>query len=425
MSDDLDDFLSAPDTVRKSETETAKYKRRKAKAEAEERQLHSYKSGEVPSDEDLLADLVRVAEDPNTNPMGWRFKTLSRKRYREFGHFPVEFVDNRYGQFTHALEVAGLRDKPGTKARKRATTRDSRDEHAARYQERFMFPFRCNPVERMINGTELLLSISDTHSTYLDPFVWHSFLVACRELQPDIVVFNGDILEGSAISSHPKIPGHTIPLRLEFEFARTMFEQVREILPDADIWWMAGNHGLDRFARYMAHEASALVDLPNMRFDKLVGLDDLDIKLSQGGSIMSPVGTEEDREGELFGGFYGVYHGRKLGMTPYMTELRSSMRSGQTGHIHRAGLAYMTTEFTGAISHMSTPMGCTHHAGKAYMKGNNDNWQKGFGIAFLHEDGRVHQYPVVTSQGVAIFEGIQVTENTKRVADVTKNWLLS
>ena len=420
---DAEEFLAAPESVTKSEEETAKYKRRKAIQAAEEQRLKNSKSKEPASDEDLLADMIRVANDEETNPQGFRFSTLSRKRYREFGNWYVEEVDKRWGQFQHALEVAGLREKPGTRAQKRARSARSRDAHAARYQERYLRPYHHTPNQRIENGVELMLSISDTHATFLDPFTWWCFLRAVKDLKPDYIVLNGDILEGAEISTHLKIPGWTVPLQLEFDFTRVMFEQLRTIAPDTEIWWMAGNHGLDRLARYLTQQAPALANLRDMRFDKLAGLDDLDIKLSQGGTIASPEGTEGDPEGELFGGFYRVYHGRALGRTPALTELQNARRSGQSGHVHRAHLIYGTSEADGATSWMTTPMGCTDRAGRAYMKGPTTGWQKGFGVAWLHEGGRVQQYPVVTSDGVAVFEGILIEDPGMEEPDPNKLWL--
>jgi hypothetical protein len=421
-------LLAAPRGTKGSETERRKYLQRKAMEVAEQEQLKASKSKRRPSDEDILADIRRVAGDKDTNPMGWRFLSISRQRYRLYGHYPIEHVDERYGQFEHAKQVAGLADKPGTRAKKRATAEASRRDHASRYARETLLPHVLDDprLERELSNTKLVLTISDTHSTFLDPFTWYVFLCACRDLKPDIVVFNGDILEGSEITSYPKIPGWTIPLQLEFDFARSMFEQTRKVVgPDTEIVWTAGNHGLDRWARYLTQVAPALANLRTLRFDKLAGLDDLRITLAQGGTIASPAGAEADAPGLLLYGFFRVHHGTILGQTPALGELKAAGRSGTSGHVHRASLAFGTNESNGTICWMTTPMGCGERAGRAYMKGIAKNWQKGFGVSWLHAGGKVHQYPVIADGGVAIVEGRTYTQSRLlKESDVNKNWLL-
>lgn len=400
-------FLAAPDSVLASERERRKLVERKAREKAEEEQLRATKSKARPSVEDLIADLVRVAEDKAVNPY-WRFKTISAKRYRLFGHFPIDFVFQQFGTFEHAKQVAHLEDKPGTRLKKLARAEASRREHVSRYVERWVLPYvrYTEPAIRAGTGTRLVLSISDTHATFLDPFTWHVFLCACADLAPDVVYLNGDILEGSEISRFPKIPGWTVPLQLEFDFAREMFVQIRRVVSSSTrVVWGAGNHGLDRLVSYLTHVAPAFANLRTMRFDKLAGIDDLNVELAMGGTIASPAGTEDDAPGRLLYGVYRIHHGTKIGTSPALDELRAAGRSGQSGHVHRASLAYGATEAHRGLSWMSTPMGCTERAGRAYIRGICTGWQRGFGVAFIGERGEVRQYPVVTDGGFAIVEG--------------------
>lgn len=423
----VDLFLAAPDSVRQSEVERKKLEARKKRAAAEEAQLRATKLDERPTDEDLLADMIRVAEDPDVNPYH-QFSQLSRKRYRLFGHYPIHFVDERYGQFEHAKQVAGLEDKPGTRQKKAAIAAQSRTAHAARYAQRYILPHvnRDAALQRATSGVKLVLSISDTHSTFLDPFTWYVFLSACRDLQPDVVYLNGDILEGSEISRFPQIPGWTIPLQLEFDFAREMFRQVRQVVPaDTRVIWGAGNHGLDRIAKYLTQVAPAFSNLRTLRFDKLADLDGLNVQLAQGGTIASPEGQEDTPAGMLLYGCYRVHHGTKLGAVPAVQELRAAGRSGQSGHVHRGSVIFGTNEADCTQTWMTLPMGCDERAGRAYIKGLTAGWQKGFGIAFILPGGRVHHYPVVTDGGIAVVEGYGYRRpDWMTTPDTTKNWLL-
>ena len=404
--EELSEFLSAPEATRHDEKELKKVKTRKALLEAEERQLTAAKRAETPSDEDLLGDLVRAASDQVTNPW-WRFKTLSRKRYRLYGWYPISYIDERWGQFERAKQAAGLADKPGTRLKKTAKARTDVREHAARYVNRIITPrVLKNPeLTRELGGAKLLLTISDTHSTFLDPFTWQVFLETIRDLRPDVVYLNGDVLECQEISRFAKIPGWTCPLQLEFDFARAMFKQIRDAGHDGDLIWGGGNHGIDRLAMYLTQVARGFSGLRTLRFDKLAGLDGLDVQLAQGGTIASPAGTEDDRRGVLLYGFFRVHHGTLLGEFPSMAELKSAGRSGTSGHAHRASLAFGRTEATERLCWMTTPSACTEHAARAYIKGTNTGWQRGFGVTYLYPDGGVHQYPVITDGDRATVEG--------------------
>jgi hypothetical protein len=421
----VEQFVSAPNSLLRSETERLKAVRRKALLKAEEEQLRRGKSKKKPSVEDILADMIRVASDKDTNPH-WKFKALSHKRYMLYGHFPIEFLDREFGQFEHAKQVAGLADQPGTRAKKAHIAETSRREHASRYLTRCVAPYVRKPVvERIVHDSELILSISDTHATFLDPFTWYTFLSTCRDLQPDKIIANGDIMEGSEISRFMHVPGWTIPLRLEFEFAREMFRQLREVCPDAEIIWTAGNHGLDRLVAYITQGAPAIIGLPSLKFDELAGVKEYNIKLAMGGTIMSPAGQEDAPPGLTLYDFYRVHHGTKLGATPALQELASAGRSGQSGHVHRGMVIHGTTEAQAGMSWMCTPMGCTHRAGRAYMKGTTTGWQRGFGVAFILPGQRVHQYPVVTEGDMAIVEGhhYSMPRKFRKEQDVRKNWL--
>ena len=399
-----DELLAAPASIRDDPEELRKYRARKAALEAAAEKRQAAKKIGEPSTEDLLADIVRVATDKSTNP--WHeFQSISRQRYRLFGWYPERFLD-RFGTWTRALEVAGLRAEVGTRLLRASRAQSNQREHVARYVERFVEPYALRR-DRFATLSEayLLLSISDTHATFLCPFTWHAFLSAIRDLRPDGVLLNGDILEGAEISRHPKIPGWSVPLQLELDFAREMVRQIREVGHDGDLLVGGGNHGVDRLASYLAQVAPALANLRCLRIDELLGLDSFDVQLLQSGTIASPAGTSDHKPGALLWDSYRIHHGTYCGSQPAAQELRAAGRSGQSGHVHRAHLAHGTTEAQSALSWMSTPAGCTERAARSYIRSTTTGWQKGFGLAWVFPNGAVRQYPVLTDSDVCIVEG--------------------
>jgi hypothetical protein len=400
----VDELLAAPASVRDDPEELRKYRERKAAIEAAANKRATAKKKKPPTTEDLLADIVRVATDPLTNP--WHeYHSISRKRYRLFGWYPEGYLD-RFGTWTRALEVAGLRSEAGTRLLRASRAQSNQREHVARYVERYVEPYALKRDRfTTLSQAYLLLSISDTHATFLCPFTWHSFLSAIRDLQPDGVLLNGDILEGAEISRHPKIPGWSVPLQVELDFAREMVRQIRAVGHDGDLLVGGGNHGVDRLASYLAQVAPALANLRCLRIDELLGLDSFDVQLLQSGTIASPAGTSDHKPGALLWDSYRIHHGTYCGGQPAAQELRAAGRSGQSGHVHRAHLAHGTTEAQSALSWMSTPAGCTERAARSYIRATTTGWQKGFGLAYVFPDGAVRQYPVLTDNDVCVVEG--------------------
>lgn len=405
MTDDLSDFLAAPDNLLKDQRELAKAKQRKAQEAAAEARLAAAKSPNPPTIEDLLADIIRVADDPDTNPF-WRFRSISAGRYKLYGHWPISALYRQFGQFEHALQVAGLRDQPGTRLWKAHRAHESRREHASRYFERYVRPYVARREDlRMASGSYRLLSISDTHSMFMCPFTWLAFLATVRELKPDGVLFNGDMIDAVQLSRHPKVPGWTPSLQLELDFQWAMFREVRRV-HEGDLFLTGGNHDLtSRLAGYLTQTAKDLAGLRCLRVDELMGLDEHRVQLFQGGSIVSPSGQEDAHTGFLMFDFYRIHHGEKLGANPAADELKAAGRSGQSGHVHRSQLCFGTTEATEGMSWMCTPMGARHEVGRHYKHGTSTGWQRGFGYAELFADGTVHQYPCVVQGERVTCEG--------------------
>ncbi len=423
-----DQLLAAPAALLNSKQEKQKAVERKARELAEQKRLEASKSTEIPSVEDLIKDLVRVAEDPVTNPVWHKFRSISRRRYELFGFYPVRFVDRQFGTFAHAKEVAGLTDEEGTRLWRAARAKQSREEHAQRYFERYLQPYTVSQrANRDLHEPYLLLSISDTHAHFLDPFVWACFIQAIRDLKPNGVLLNGDILDGGELSSHPQIRGRSLKLKDELAFQRTMFRQIRSV-HDGDLFSTCGNHDLaSRLPRYLSQVDSVISEIDDRRVDELMGLREFDVQLFHGGSVKSPRGTEDAVPGFLMFGFYRIHHGTKLGEVPSASELRSMGRSGQSGHVHRASLFYGTTEPTEGMSWMSTPMGARHEVGH-YIASPCTGWQRGFGVAWLYPSGVAHQYPVVV-QGKPermVVEGHTYERNSSLVDPnpiTSGNWL--
>lgn len=400
----VEQFLSAPEATVTSQREKRKLLDRKLRDEARLKRERTTKAKERPSHEDVLADVVRVAEDPEVNPFA-EFRSISQRRYELYGHYPIEEV-LRFGRFEHVKQQAGLATTVGTRMLLHARTEKSLRDHDARYMRRYLLPHvdKFPELTRADGKWHCGLSISDLHALYLDPFTWRVFCDVARNTQPDVIYFNGDVLDGLEISSHPKVPTAGAPLQLEIDFCKRLFQRIKEECPKSRVVWGAGNHFLDRLTRYLTQVARGMAGLRSLRVDNLLDLGDLDVELVQGGSFVSPPGQASQEPRKVLWDAYLVTHGTKLGAHPAQAELAQWGRSGTSGHVHRAAVHFGSTAVARGLTWMSTPGACVDDAGKWYV-GDHTGWQRGFGIFFVSPKGRVHHYPVVTDKGWALVEG--------------------
>jgi hypothetical protein len=395
-------FLSAPEEVVKNPRELAKLKDRKARDEARIERERVGKAKGRPSLEDILADVVRVAEDEDTNP--WHeFRAISRRRYELYGHFPVEFL-LEHGRFEHVKQMAGLAQTTGDRALLAARTEKSQKAHDARYARRWLLPHvdKFPELSRAASGSRLALAIGDTHSLLMDPAAWLSALAFAEDAQPDAVLWVGDHVDGSEISRHPKVPGFTVPLQEELDAQRGAMREMREACPGSRFVLVPDNHFWKRMVSYLTQVAPALANLRSMRIDELMDLQGLDVELAPSGSFLAP--GEDQRPALRLWDRLLVTHGTRLGAHPAHGELASWGQSGVSGHVHRHQLAMGATFALRDEQWMTLPGGVIDQAARHYVEGPNPAWSRGWGLVEVH-GGALQLTPVPVQGGVAMAQG--------------------
>lgn len=382
--------------------ELAKLRERKALDHARQMRERAGKATERPSLEDILADVVRVAEDEKTNPYH-KFRSISKRRYDLYGHYPIEFV-LAHGRFEHVKQMANLADGVGTRRLLQARTNQSIAAHNERYFSRYVRPHvgKFPEIQRATAGATLAVAIGDTHSTFMDPFSWVSFLAFVKDAQPEVVLWVGDHIDGSEISRHPKVPGHTNPLQLELDMQRAMMREARAVAPRARFVLVPDNHFWDRMVSYLTQVAMGHTSLRSLRIDELLQLGELDVELSPSGSFLAPGGDE--RPALRLYDRYLVTHGTKLGPHPATSELLGWGTSGVSGHVHRHQLVMGPTAGLRDEQWMCLPGGVIEQVARYYVRGSGPAWSTGWGT--LETCGRSLQMtPVVVDGGVAMVHG--------------------
>lgn len=90
----------------------------------------------------------------------------------------------------------------------------------------------------------IILIGSDSHYWPGEPSIAHrAFVQFCKEYKPDIIVKNGDVLDGSSISRHPPIGWeHSPTVQEEIEVCQERLSEIENSSKNSRLYWPLGNH---------------------------------------------------------------------------------------------------------------------------------------------------------------------------------------
>lgn len=178
-----------------------------------------------------------------------------------------------------------------------------------------------------VEGKRLLeLLASDIHYPFEDPAAYALFVEVAADVQPDILVLLGDIMDCYAVSAHDKDADRATPsaFKEELIYAKTKLAELRERLPNARIIYKEGNHET-RLSRYIRKNASALSTLGCVTIPELLGLSELKIEW---------IGNDERlRIGRLW-----HIHGNEIGgsgLSPARAKYQKMQCNFIFGHLHQ------------------------------------------------------------------------------------------
>lgn len=136
------------------------------------------------------------------------------------------------------------------------------------------------PVERIEEGERILEVVaSDIHYPYQDAAGYELFVKVVTELQPNILVLLGDIMDCYAVSAHDKDANRGTPaaFKEELVYARTKLGELRDRLPNTRIIYKEGNHET-RLSRYISKNAAVLSNIAALTLPELLSLNELKIE---------------------------------------------------------------------------------------------------------------------------------------------------
>lgn len=236
---------------------------------------------------------------------------------------------------------------------------------------------------RLKTGTEPVTSawINDTHNPYQDPEALELAEIIIAKVQPELLVYPGDVNDFYQISKFDKDPGRVDEMQGDIDSTKAMFRRHKKRFPSVKRRILLGGNHEDRWQKFLWTSASALSSLKCLTIEELFGLEEFGIEY-----IPYECGLMIN---DLFLGLHGDIASIHSGYTAKrMYEKHGGC--GICGHCHRGGSFYKRDRFGfwGWWENF-----CLCSLNPDWIK--NPNWIQGFSL--VHFQGRrfwVEQIPI-------------------------------
>ena len=337
--------------------------------------------------QDVLDDVVRIWED---NDKG----KLTKRMYLQDGKYSEACVLRHFGKWSTLWEKIG--QKPIGETKKLITGisqqitfdtyRDFQGDEVAPWTMKYEYNTKH---ERIVK----VMVISDVHDLDHDEFTMMVWFAVMERLKPDIVVLNGDGYDCYEFSRYNKDPRRWDVVGRFNWMKKEFWARIRRILPDADLWFIVGNHEM-RILKHMAEKDVAMMsllgDFLGMKFHQLFGIDEYEVNFVCKSDLAA--WTKTDWKKELRKNYH-LFHDSWV--AAHICDFGFG-KSGSSGHTHTPSYRPRRS-FEGPNNWTVTPGACGTDAD--YVERITDA-QTGFGIVYIDTWAkRANQKLVITSDG--------------------------
>lgn len=243
-------------------------------------------------------------------------------------------------------------------------------------------PFSAEPLE-INTGRDMVTFavIGDTHNPHQDNKTVELINKFLTDIQPDYLVYNGDINDFYQVSVFDKDPNRLGRLQDDLDVTTAMFDEHSRLLPDTKKIFVEGTHE-HRWFKYLRQNAPALAHLRSTSISELYRLSEFD---------MTYVPFEQ---GILINNSFLILHGDVVSKHSSYTAKRQHESNGGNGmcnHTHRGGSYYLRDRF-GTWGWWENFCLCSLNPDWISFP----NWCQGFSLVhFKEERFWVEQVPIV------------------------------
>ncbi len=224
-------------------------------------------------------------------------------------------------------------------------------------------------MEINFQGTAAILQ--DTHNPFQDQRVLREVELFLGELQPELIVYPGDMGDFYQISKFNKSPSRADKLQEDLGSTASMFKRHRKLCPNTRMIFEDGNHE-DRLRKFLWGVSPALASLKCLTIESLYKLKESDVE------------HIPYEEGLLINGNFMITHSDLIRAHSGYTAKGMSDKhggSGIHGHSHRLGSYYKRNRF-GIYGWWEN--GCLCDLNPDWIQ--NPNWQQGFSLVHFKKE---------------------------------------
>ena len=254
-------------------------------------------------------------------------------------------------------------------------------------------------------GPRKVVICGDHHCPYVDWTLHGLFLEWLRDEEPDEGVILGDLLDLSSASRHRRGKKKAdCDVNSELRAAFKVLRDYRDASPDTHWTLLPGNHD-DRIDHQQIDNTPSIYGVapgggltpdgeedgtPALSMRRLLYLDELNIDY---------VFEDFNRAKHLLGRKLTLRHGYLSGKNASDNMLKKITRSTIQGHTHRMRFIYKTEhdehdEEQPTTTRLAAEAGCMAEIKDSLGYGDEEDWQQGFLVAHLWDDGDFTLSPV-------------------------------
>lgn len=181
----------------------------------------------------------------------------------------------------------------------------------------FKLPLACNNI----------LLISDLHIPYHDINAITIALDYGKQENVNTIFINGDLIDNAQVSRFER-DLRKRSVKQEFDAAKQFLVSLRSAFPDAEIYWLKGNHCI-RWEKFLAAKVQEIWDDPYFHLEERLRLNEQKIKILDD-TVLVKVGKLSITHGHHI--FKGIFSPVSPARGAYMRAKQSVI----VGHLHRA-----------------------------------------------------------------------------------------
>ena len=342
--------------------------------------------------QDCIDELRRIASE---NPE----KIITRNYFRNKSVISESTWNRYFGTFEEFKREAGIKLRRDPHSLEKHIAK-----HASQDKKRKMNVERAKYSENYIVPSsgryKTVIVCSDLHDIECDPFYLEVLIDTAKRIQPDLLVFNGDIFDLPEFSKYTVDPRTWDAAgRIKFVHEK-IFKPLREACPDTQFDFIEGNHEY-RLLRHLTEATPALkavlAELHGFTISKLLGLDEFEInyiaKADMTAYNKSDIEKEIKKNYKVYYDSFLVHHhpeGKKLGFP------------GINGHHHKLVIDTHYNEIFQSYQWIQS--GCGHMRDAEYTMG--EKWSLGFVLAHVDtESCKTIFEPININQEFAVVGG--------------------